>query len=101
MVLQTFSKSWGLAGMRCGVAIGSEGIVSTLNKMKAPYNLNKITSRLAVEALGNVAALQANVEIIKAERTRVMAALEVCFALSVPAVFEYFEDTAAYVGGNS
>ena len=36
VVLQTFSKSWGLAGMRCGVAISSEGIVEALNKMKAP-----------------------------------------------------------------
>jgi hypothetical protein len=37
VVLQTFSKSWGLAGIRCGVAISSAPLIDYLNKMKAPY----------------------------------------------------------------
>lgn len=79
-MLQTFSKSWGLAGIRCGVAIAQEDIVFTLNKMKAPYNLNKITSRIAVEALKNLDGLATNVAIVKSERERVMQELEVSIA---------------------
>ena len=81
VVLQTFSKSWGLAGARCGVAIANEQIVATMNKFKAPYNISKVTSRIAVSALQHLEQLVENVQKIKQERSRVMAALEVCLSI--------------------
>ena len=52
-MLQTFSKAWGLAGLRLGMCFGSEEIISILNKIKYPYNVNIRTQELALEALEN------------------------------------------------
>jgi histidinol-phosphate aminotransferase len=54
VVLRTFSKIWGLAGVRCGYCITSEKIISLLYKIKAPYNMNKLTSAVILKALDNV-----------------------------------------------
>ncbi|MDR3261478.1 MAG: histidinol-phosphate transaminase [Tannerella sp.] len=43
IVLQTFSKAWGLASVRCGMAFASEDIISYFNKVKYPYNINLLT----------------------------------------------------------
>src|SRR5687768_16233806 len=53
VVLQTFSKSWGLAGLRLGMCFASKEIISVLNKIKYPYNVNIRTQELAIEALEN------------------------------------------------
>jgi histidinol-phosphate aminotransferase len=54
VVLQTFSKAWGLAGLRCGMAYASEEIIRILNKIKYPYNINIQTQELVLKALDNV-----------------------------------------------
>ncbi len=54
VVLQTFSKAWGLAGLRLGTAYASEEIIAVINKIKPPYNINQLTQQLAIEALGKV-----------------------------------------------
>jgi histidinol-phosphate aminotransferase len=54
VVLQTFSKAWGLAGLRLGMCYASEEIISILNKIKYPYNVNIKTQELAIDALENV-----------------------------------------------
>ena len=54
IVLQTFSKAWGLAGLRLGLAFGSAGIVSIMNKVKPPYNISQATQDLALQAMQNV-----------------------------------------------
>ncbi|HEX3006016.1 MAG TPA: histidinol-phosphate transaminase [Bacteroidales bacterium] len=51
VVLQTFSKAWGLAGIRLGLAFASEEIIAVLNKIKYPYNVNILTQKVALEAL--------------------------------------------------
>jgi histidinol-phosphate aminotransferase len=51
VVLQTFSKAWGLAGIRLGIAFASEEIIAVLNKIKYPYNVNILTQKVALEAL--------------------------------------------------
>lgn len=51
VVLQTFSKAWGLAGLRLGMAIGAREIVDVLNKIKYPYNVNVQTQEIALKAL--------------------------------------------------
>lgn len=54
VVLQTFSKAWGLAGLRLGVAYASEQVIKILNKIKYPYNVNIRTQELALDALENI-----------------------------------------------
>ena len=54
VVLQTFSKAWGLAGIRLGVAYASEEIIAILNKIKYPYNVNILTQKVALEALSKI-----------------------------------------------
>lgn len=52
VVLQTFSKAWGLAALRLGMAFASDEIIKILNKIKYPYNLNAVTQKLLYAALG-------------------------------------------------
>ncbi|MDB5255553.1 MAG: hisC [Chitinophagaceae bacterium] len=54
VILQTFSKAWGLAALRLGMAFASEEIVAVLNKIKPPYNINAVTQQLAYEAIGQI-----------------------------------------------
>lgn len=55
VVLQTFSKAWGLANLRLGMAFASQEIIALLNKVKPPYNVNGITQQLGLKALQNEA----------------------------------------------
>lgn len=54
VVLQTFSKAWGLAGIRLGIAFASTEIIAILNKIKYPYNVNVLTQKIALEALNKL-----------------------------------------------
>lgn len=54
VVLQTFSKAWGLAGLRLGMAFASTAIIEVLNRVKPPYNINQSTQELALKALEEV-----------------------------------------------
>ena len=54
VVLQTFSKAWGLAALRLGMTIASKEIIGILNKVKPPYNINQATQDLVMKALDNV-----------------------------------------------
>jgi len=51
VVLQTFSKAWGLAGLRLGMAFAAQPLINYLNKVKYPYNINTATQQLVMEAL--------------------------------------------------
>jgi histidinol-phosphate aminotransferase len=68
VVLQTFSKAWGLAGLRLGMAFANEELIKVLNKIKYPYNLNLVTQGLLLEALDNVVKKDKYVERILKER---------------------------------
>jgi histidinol-phosphate aminotransferase len=57
VILQTLSKAWGLAGLRLGMAFAGQPIISYLNKVKYPYNINTATQQLAIEALGNISSV--------------------------------------------
>lgn len=54
VVLQTFSKAWGLAGLRLGMAFASPEIVEVMDRVKPPYNINQVTQELALQALEEV-----------------------------------------------
>jgi len=51
VVLQTFSKAWGLAALRLGMAFASPEIITFLNKIKPPYNISEATQLLALKAM--------------------------------------------------
>lgn len=54
VVMQTFSKAWGLAGLRLGMAFASTAIIDTMNKVKPPYNISQAAQEIALQALENV-----------------------------------------------
>ena len=68
VILQTFSKAWGLAGLRMGMAFASKQIIDVLNKIKYPYNVNSITQRLVLEALDDESGMKNWVNEILAQR---------------------------------
>ena len=65
VVSQTFSKAWGLASARVGIAYASQEIISFMNKVKPPYNVSKLNQEAAIEALTKVELFQKNKEIIR------------------------------------
>jgi len=68
IVLQTFSKAWGKAGARVGVAYASEEIIDFINLVKAPYNVNSLSQDLIMKTLENTTEFNQNVENILTER---------------------------------
>ena len=72
IVLQTFSKAWGCAAIRLGLAFASTEIIGLFNKVKYPYNVNMLTQKQALEALRNAQQTKEWVKILKEERTRLM-----------------------------
>jgi len=70
VVLQTFSKAWGLAALRLGMAFSSRKVIDVLNKIKPPYNINQATQDLAFEALKNIAQVNDWIKESVAERDR-------------------------------
>ncbi len=73
IVLQTFSKAWGLAGVRCGMAFANEEIIDIFNKVKYPYNINILTQQKVSEALDNAKHKDDEVATILSERKRLMS----------------------------
>jgi histidinol-phosphate aminotransferase len=54
VILQTFSKAWGLAALRLGMAFAARPVIDVLNKVKPPYNINQATQDIALAALQNI-----------------------------------------------
>lgn len=75
VVLQTLSKAWGLAGLRVGMAFASQQLIDVLNKVKAPYNVNCESQRLAIAALDNVAQVNAWIQELVDERNNLAGQL--------------------------
>lgn len=92
VILQTFSKAWGLAALRLGMAFASEEIVGVLNKIKPPYNINAVTQQLAYEAIGQIMKKEQMVAGILMER----AYLEEELA-KIPAVLKVYPSDANFI----
>lgn len=75
VVLQTFSKAWGLAALRLGMAFSSRQVIDILNKVKPPYNINQATQDLALAALSNIEQVNEWIKLTVNERSRLSAAL--------------------------
>ncbi|QNF35075.1 histidinol-phosphate transaminase [Adhaeribacter swui] len=76
VVLQTFSKAWGMAALRLGMAFASEEIISFLNKIKPPYNINEATQEIALQALQNTDRLHQMISEIKENRAELIKNLK-------------------------
>ena len=76
VILQTFSKAWGLAAARCGMAFASEEIIGFFNKVKYPYNINILTQKLILEKLEQVEIKNNWVKEILSQRTLMIEELE-------------------------
>lgn len=75
LVARTLSKSYSLAGIRLGYAVGPEPLISAMYKIKDSYNVSRMTQELALAALCDQAYMRRNVERIKATRSRLDAEL--------------------------
>ena len=68
VVMQTFSKAWGLAALRLGMAFASAEIIELLDRIKPPYNINQATQDLALEALEEIGQVNDMIKEIVAMR---------------------------------
>lgn len=92
VVMQTFSKAWGLAGLRLGMAFASAAIIEVLNKVKPPYNINQATQELAVKALEEVGQVNDMIKLLVDMRD----ALSEVF-LSMPTVEKVYPSDANFI----
>ena len=76
LVARTFSKSYGLAGLRVGFAVGAPELIEGMMKVKDSYNLNTLSALLAEAALDDQGYFRKNVELIKQERKLLRKQLE-------------------------
>jgi len=92
VILQTFSKAWGMAGIRLGMAFASAEIINILNKIKYPYNLNILTQNKAFELIEKTDDVRKWVKLLIAERKK-MAELLTDF----PFVIKVFPSDANFL----
>jgi histidinol-phosphate aminotransferase len=92
IVLQTFSKAWALASVRCGMAFASEEIISYFNKVKYPYNINKLTQDFVSEQLNHEARKNQWVSMLLEQRTALTEALS-----QLPLVEKIYHTDANFV----
>ncbi|CAL2082996.1 Histidinol-phosphate aminotransferase [Tenacibaculum sp. 190524A02b] len=76
IVSQTFSKAWGLAGVRVGAAYANEFIIDLYNKVKPPYNVSTINQEAVLEALNNIGQFEINKNIILNEKGKLIEQLQ-------------------------
>ncbi|MCI7008131.1 MAG: histidinol-phosphate transaminase [Parabacteroides sp.] len=92
IVLQTFSKAWGAAAIRLGMAFAAPAIIDVLNKIKYPYNINLLVQNKALELMENEAEMRQEVKAILAERARMAKRLS-----EAPFGFEVFPSDANFL----
>jgi histidinol-phosphate aminotransferase len=101
VVLQTFSKAWGLAGLRVGMCFASADIIQILNKIKPPYNISLPAQNALLEGLKHLDQKEEMVKFILEERENLRTKLnELSFVINIfPSDANYllvqFEDAKA------
>lgn len=68
VILQTFSKAWGMAGIRLGMAFAAPELIGVLSKIKYPYNINVLTQQKALELLASEKQVNYSIEKLVSER---------------------------------
>lgn len=92
VVLQTLSKAWGLAGLRVGMAFASKQIIDVFNKVKAPYNVNSVSQRLAIDALENIETVNDWIKETVSEREKIITDLAL-----MPFVLKVFPSDSNFI----
>lgn len=92
IILQTFSKAWGQAAIRLGIALSSPEIISYFNKVKYPYNVNILTQRQALKVLAEVNKKEKAVKEILSQREILKDLL-----LSLPIVVKIYPSDANFL----
>ena len=75
VITQTLSKAYGLAGIRLGICYGSTEVISVLNKIKPPYNVNELSQKGALERLANSDIISAEIASIVKQREDLLEVL--------------------------
>lgn len=76
VITRTFSKAYGLAGLRVGYVVAHPAIIDELNKVRLPYNLNRFSQLAATLLLKRPDRLTQHLQLIRSERERVFNAME-------------------------
>ena len=76
VITQTLSKAYGLAGIRLGICYASTAIITVLNKIKPPYNVNELTQQRALERLADKEKIQLEIESIVVQRDNLLKLLQ-------------------------
>ena len=76
IITQTMSKAYGMAGIRLGMGFSNEKIISYINKIKPPYNINILTENKALEELKKVSEIKSNVNSILNQKEKLISFLE-------------------------
>jgi histidinol-phosphate aminotransferase len=92
VVMQTFSKAWGLAALRLGMAFASVKIIQLMNKIKPPYNINQATQELALQALDNMEQVNEMILLIADMREALVDVL-----LTIPGVIKVYPSDANFL----
>lgn len=76
IITQTLSKAYGMAGIRLGICYASAEIITILNKIKPPYNINELTQQKAIKRVLAKSQVQHEIEIILEERKKLLQQLK-------------------------
>ena len=75
IVTQTLSKAYGMAGIRLGICYASQDIISVLNKIKPPYNVNQLTQNFAFQRLSDLETINWEVKTLVSYRKQLESEL--------------------------
>ncbi len=92
VVLQTFSKAWGLAALRLGIGFASKDIIQVLNTIKPPYNISGLTQEVVMKALDNLQDVNGMIEETIQEREKLKKQL-----VALPIVLQVFPSEANFL----
>ena len=92
VVLQTFSKAWGLAGLRLGMAFAAPALIGYLNKIKPPYNISESTQQHALAGLADTSGFDEMRQQLLQQREQLAAALP-----ALPIVEQVFPSDANFL----
>ncbi len=92
VVLQTFSKAWGMAGIRLGMAFAHSGVINILNRIKPPYNVNGLTQKAALSKLDRLSGRAREIRELIRERHNLRRELH-----KLPCVVNVFPSDANFL----
>ena len=101
VVVRTFSKSYGLAGMRVGFALAHESIISVLDRVRDAYNVDRIAQAAALAAFEDVAYFEERRQAVMATRARTRARLDALGWFTYPSATNFLFTEPVNAGGET